>query len=223
MAVRSGHRRASLTLALLCLVGCVSLLASAPTAARAARHAGTTQRALPAASRPARGVAYARIAVVRVLTYYIGASSAGGAPSPDPTPCAADGVIVGTTGANLNSFTYVLTPTSVVNPIAPCAGAQAAFQQVYGPAASWSIGHIDVLMNVAYTGTASGATGSLLYSIDASQITTNGGASAPAVLALPLTNAPARDLPVLAVPQPSDAPPDSAPVVLDLAGADGAP
>ncbi|HEV2405659.1 MAG TPA: hypothetical protein VGR88_09410, partial [Ktedonobacterales bacterium] len=202
MAVRSGHRRASLTLAALCLVGCVSLLASAPTPARAARQAATAQRAIPADSRPARGVAYARIAVVRVLTYYIGTSSAGGAPLPDPSPCAADGVIVGTTGTNLNSFTYVLTPTSAVNPISPCAGAQAAFQQVYGPAASWSIGHIDVLMNAAYTGAASGAIGTLLYSIDPSQITTNGGATAPPVLALPLTNPPAHDLPVLAVPQP---------------------
>ena len=224
MSSRRGHRRGTLAVAALCLLGCTLLMAALSAPARAARLSSTLL-AIPAESRPPQGVATARIAVVRVLTYYTGSSSSG-ALSPDPTPCAADGVIVGTTGANLNSFTYVLTPTSAVNPITPCAGAQAAYQQLYGPASSWSIGHIDVLLNVAYTGLDGGEPGSIVYAIDPSQITTNGGASGPPVLALPLTNpakAPAHDLPVLSVPQPSDAPADNAPFVLDLTGADGSP
>ena len=224
MASRRGHRRGMLAVAALCLLGCTLLLAALSAPAHAARLP-LTRQAAPTESRPPQGVATARIAVVRVLTYYTGSSSSGSL-SPDPAPCAADGVIVGTTGANLNSFTYVLTPTSVVNPITPCAGAQAAYQQLYGPASGWSIGHIDVLLNVAYTGMDSGQPGSIVYSIDPSQITTNGGASGPPVLALPLTipaKAPAHDLPVLSVPQPSDAPADSAPFVLDLTGADGTP
>ena len=225
MALRSARRSAMLAVSALCLLVCSLALAALYSPVHAAGRAPRARVAIVSETRPPQGVATARVAVVRVLTYYLGSSS-NGAPSPDPTPCAADGIIVGTTGANLNSFTYVLAPTSVVNPITPCAGAQAAYQQLYGPASSWSIGRIDVLLNVAYTGADSSQAGSIVYSIAPAQITTNGGPAAPPVLALPLTippRSPTHDLPVVSVPQPSDAPADGAPYVLDLTGVDGVP
>ena len=127
-------------------------------------------------------MAYARIALVRVLTYYNGSVSGVAVPTPSPSPCASDGVLVGTTGNALNALNYVLTPTAAVSPTTPCAGAQAAFQQLYGHAQSWTISHIDVCLNVAYLGTAATKCDTAPFaSIDPSQIRTNGGASAPVV------------------------------------------
>ncbi|HLJ80400.1 MAG TPA: protein phosphatase 2C domain-containing protein [Ktedonobacterales bacterium] len=177
-----------------------------------------------AESRPPEGAAYARIAVVRVLTYYDGTASGDAAPIPVLTPCAADGTLVGTTGANLNSFDYVLTPTAAVNPINPCQGVQAAFAQLYGNATGWSIGRIQVLLDVAYTGTGAKQMGTVAYSIDPSQIVTNGGAGSASLLALALaTPQGTHDLPVLSVPQPSDAPATGNDTVLDLTNFDGQP
>lgn len=212
--------RSALCAALLAIFAALSL--SAPVASATSHiHDGR----LAQSTRPTQAVAYARIALVRVLTYYDGSVSANDTPVTSPSPCASVGVLVGTTGKGLDPFNYVLTPTAAVNPTTPCQGAQAAFQQVYGRAAVWSIGHIDVRLNVAYTGTA--RPGALQYAIDPSTISTNGGAGAPALQVLALTptgSAPAHDLPVLAPPQPSDAPPaPSAATLLDLTGADGQP
>ncbi len=222
MTSRSGDRRGLLAVAALCLIGCATLLVTTP---------GTAAHASPAAfasapSRPPEAVAYARIAVVRVLTYYNGTLGSNPRPIPALSPCAADGVLVGTTGNGLNSLSYVLVPTEAVNPITPCEGVQAVFQQLNGNASGWSISHIDVLLNVAYTGTDSQQVGTIRYSIDPAQISTNGGANAPRLLALALStpsHAPTHDLPVLSVPQPSDAPAVGTPVVLDLAGYNGQP
>ena len=175
-----------------------------------------------ASDRPPQAVSYARIAVVRVLTYYSGSGS-DGVPVPVLNPCAADGVLVGTTGSGLNSFSYVLTPTAAVNPITPCQGVQAAFQQLNGRANSWSITRIQVVLGVAYTGTGDKQRGSITYAIDPALITTNGGPVGPRLLALPLSaGSPTHDLPLLALPQASDAPPaTNAGTVIDLVGHDG--
>jgi serine/threonine protein phosphatase PrpC len=225
MTVRSGKRRGPLVVALALL----ALLAGATIPGLATAHAQPVTRApalAASAQRPPQAVSYARIALVRVLTYYNGTVNSDPAPIPVPSACAADGVLIGTTGANLNSLNYVLVPTAAVNPITPCQGAQAAFQQLNGNAAGWSIGHIDVLLDVAYTGTDESQRGSVKYIIDPSQITTNGGPHAPALLALALTTpagAPVHDLPVLTTPQPSDAPADAAQYVLDLTSFAGQP
>ena len=193
-----------------------------------------------AASRPTEPVASARIALVRVLTYYNGSVSGVAVPTPSPSPCASDGVLVGTTGNALNALNYVLTPTAAVSPTTPCLGAQAAFQQLYGRAGSWTISHIDVRFNFAYTGSpnptcltespdaaaADPACNTAPFAtIDPSQIRTNGGANAPSLQVLALTlaaGAPTHDLPVLSVPQPSDAPTDApGNVALDLTAVDG--
>ena len=204
------------------LLGVLALVAIAaqPVPAQAASRAA-------ASTRPPQAVAYARIALVRVLTYYNGVVKSDGVPIPVLSPCASDGVLVGTTGSGLNTFSYVLTPTAAVNPFVPCQGVQAAFQQLSGAASHWSIGHIDVLLNVAYTGTSDAQIGALRYTIDPAQLSTNGGPTAPKLQLLALSipqGSPTHDLPVLSVPQPSDAPPDPASsVLLDLTSYSGQP
>ncbi|HEV8192313.1 MAG TPA: protein phosphatase 2C domain-containing protein [Ktedonobacterales bacterium] len=202
-----------------CLVLGLVALAAWPLVIPAAQAAPALASA---PDRPPQAVSYARIAVVRVLTYYTG-SGRDGVPVPVLNPCAADGVLVGTTGSGLNSYTYVLTPTDAVNPITPCQGVQAAFQQLNGRASNWSITRIQVLLGAAYTGTAGKQRGSVTYSIDPALITTNGGPVGPRLLALPLSaGSPAHDLPLLALPQASDAPPATdAGTVIDLVGHDG--
>jgi len=176
-------------------------------------------------TRPTEAVAYARVAVVRVLSYYYG-KTASSAPIPVLSPCVGDGALVGTTGANLNSFNYALIPTALVNPIQPCQGVQAAFQQFDGQAATWGLVRIQVDLNVAYTGAGSSQQGSLTFSIDPGQVRTTGAAHGPQLLALPLSptaGSPSHDLPVLQTPQVSDAPPDPAAATLvDLTGQTGA-
>lgn len=203
------------------LLGMLALLtlAAQPLPAHAASAA--------MAARPPQSVASARIALVRVLTYYNGIVKSDSVPIPVLSPCASDGVLVGTTGSGLNTFSYVLTPTAAVNPFTPCQGVQAAFQQISGTASRWSINHIDVLLNVAYTGTGDTQIGALHYTIDPAQLTTNGGPLAPKLQLLALSvpqGSPSHDLPVLSVPQPSDAPPDpAASVLLDLTNFSGQP
>ena len=178
--------------------------------------------------RPPQSVAYARVAVVRVLTYYYGVTSDAAAPIPVLAPCASDGVLIGTTDSsgNLNSANYVLTPTAAVNPLSPCQGVQAAFQQLNGRASGWGITRVVVVLNAAYTGTDKSQRGAVAYTISPGLITTNGGPGAPRLLALPLSNgsgSPNHDLPVLSIPQPSDAPASGTPQVIDLTSHNGQP
>jgi serine/threonine protein phosphatase PrpC len=217
MAAGIGFRRVVLALA---LIASLLALGIPMVAGQAARAEGS--------DRPSQSVALARVAVVRVLTYYYGTTSANPAPIPVLAPCASDGVLVGTTdqSGNLNSANYVLTPTAAVNPLVPCQGAQAAFQQLNGNATTWGITRIVVALNVAYTGTGQTQRGSITYAISPGLVTTNGGPGAPALLALSLSNAtgsPSHDLPVLSIPQPSDAPASGTPAVIDLTGHDGQP
>lgn len=221
MAAGSGYRRMALALVVLAL----ALVLGIPMMAVPLTRAAETDR-------PLQFVAAARVAVVRVLTYYYGATANNAAPIPVLAPCASDGVLIGTTGqsgnqnGNLNTANYVLTPTAAVNPLVPCQGAQAAFQQLNGAASSWGITRIQVVLGVAYTGADQTQRGSITYSISPGLITTNGGPGAPRLLALPLANAtgsPNHDLPVLSIPQPSDAPANGTPQVIDLTGHDGQP
>ncbi len=224
MRSRSGRQRRGMPVlvAAMLLAGAIVCLVPLPAGATSlpARHAAAQP------GRPAESVAYARIAVVRVLAYYNGTVASDFAPIPMPGACSADGALVGTTGTGLNNFDYLLVPTVAVNPIAPCQGGRAAFAQLYGTATSWSLSHIDVLLDVAYTGTGQRQAGAVRFSIDPVQIRTNGGASAPALLTLPLAPAPgspAHDMPVLALPQPSDPPESGTPMILDLTGVNGVP
>jgi serine/threonine protein phosphatase PrpC len=215
MAAGTGFRRVALA-----LIASILALGIPMIAGQAARADGS--------DRPPRSVAMARVAVVRVLTYYYGTTSANPAPIPVLAPCASDGVLVGTTdqSGDLNSANYVLTPTAAVNPLVPCQGAQAAFQQLNGNATSWGITRIVVALNVAYTGTEGTQRGSITYSISPGLVTSNGGPGAPTLLALSLANAtgaPSHDLPVLSIPQPSDAPASGTPDVIDLTGKNGEP
>lgn len=177
--------------------------------------------AAPQFSRPPEPLAYARIAVARVLTYYYGKTLTSG-PIPVLSPCIGDAALVGTIGANLNSFTYALLPTALVNPIDPCQGVKTAFAQFNGQAATWGLLRIQVVLNVAYTGTSAQQVGSVTYSIDPSQIRTTGASTGPQLLTLPLTaanGAPGHDLPVLQIPQASDPPADPASSnLIDLLG-----
>lgn len=179
----------------------------------------------PQVTRPTEAVAYARIAVARVLTYYYGKTTTSG-PIPVLSPCIGDAALIGTTGANLNSYSYVLLPTALANPINPCQGVQTAFEQFNGQAANWGLIRIQVDLNVAYTGTGAQQQGSVSYSIDPGQIRTTGAPAGPQLLALPLalqSNSPNHDLPTLETPQPSDAPADpSQTTLIDLTGSTGA-
>ena len=211
-------RRATLgaTLGALLATLCV-IVATAPAAA--------APGVAPQATRPTEAVAYARVAVVRVLSYYYGVTSNSG-PIPVLSPCIGDGALIGTTGANLNSYSYALIPTTLVNPITPCQGAQSAFAQFYGQASSWGLRRIQIDLNVAYTGVGAQQAGNATFSIDPSQLHTTGSISGPQLLALPISptaGSPSHDLPVLQTPQPSDAPPDpAAATLLDLTGQSGA-
>ncbi|HEY7974361.1 MAG TPA: hypothetical protein VID72_03400, partial [Ktedonobacterales bacterium] len=137
--------------------------------------------AAPATSRPTEAVAYARIAVARVLTYYYGKTASSG-PIPVLSPCIGDGALIGTTGANLNSYSYVLIPTALVNPISPCQGVQTAFAQFNGQAANWGLIRIQVDLNVAYTGVSAAQQASVTFSIDPGQIRTTGAPAGPQLL-----------------------------------------
>lgn len=218
----TGWASLSALVALVALL-CAAFIAS-PVSAAAATTA-TIPATTPQAARPTEAVAYARIAVVRVLSYYYGKTANSG-PIPVLSPCVGDGALIGTTGATLNSFNYVLIPTALVNPITPCQGVQTAFAQFNGQAANWGLIRIQVDLNVAYTGVGSQQQGSVSYNIDPSQIRTTGAGAAPQLLALALTPAagsPSHDLPVLQTPQPSDAPGDpAAATLIDLTGQSGA-
>src|SRR5260370_24492470 len=93
MTVQSGKRRGPLVVALALL----ALLAGATIPGLATAHAQPVTRA-PASSagtqRPPQAVSYARIALVRVLTYYNGTVNSDPAPIPVPSACAADGVLI---------------------------------------------------------------------------------------------------------------------------------
>ncbi len=182
--------------------------------------------AAPQFGRPPEPLAYARIAVARVLAYYYGKTSTSG-PIPVLSPCIGDAALVGTTGANLNSFTYALVPTALVNPIDPCQDVKTAFAQFNGQAATWGLIRIQVVLNVAYTGISAQQVGSVTYNIDPGQIRTTGASTGPQLLTLPLTaanGAPGHDLPVLQIPQASDPPADPANSnLIDLLGQTAAP
>ncbi|HZC07377.1 MAG TPA: protein phosphatase 2C domain-containing protein [Ktedonobacterales bacterium] len=207
---------AGLALALLVALSTLATLATPPA------HAAP---AASQANRPTEAVAYARVAVVRVLSYYYGKTTSSG-PIPVLSPCIGDGALIGTTGPNLNSFSYALIPTALVNPITPCQGVQTAFAQFSGQAANWGLIRIQVDLNVAYTGVGLQQQGSVVYTIDPSQIRTTGAPAGPQLLALPLglaNGSPNHDLPGLQTPQPSDAPADPANnTLIDLTGQTGA-
>ncbi len=221
MASRSIYRLGALALAVVCLAGWIALL-GAPSAAVGASPAPAPHTRALASGRPAEAVAYAGPAVVRVLTYYYGTTSNSG-PIPVPVACAGAGALVGTTPSN--SFNYVVTATSVVNPQTPCQGVQAAFQQLNGVASqSWGLERIVVTLGAAYTGTAAQHLGAITYTVDPSVIVTTGGPFSPKLVTLPLTpasGAPSHDLPVLTPPQPSDPPAGTDQTVVDLGTADG--
>ena len=213
----------SALLALLCAMLIATPVSAAP-ASQPATSAATAPQAAQA-SRPTEPVAVARVAVARVLSYYYGKTASSG-PIPVLSPCVGDGAIVGTTGANLNSFSYVLVPTALVNPINPCQGAQTTFAQFNGQAANWGLVRIQVELNVAYTGAGAQQAGSLSFTIDPTLIRTTGSSTGPQLLALPISpmpGAPTHDLPVIETPQPSDAPADpAAATLIDLTGQTGA-
>ena len=218
MTRRSRYRFGALALAAATLASCLSLLL-APAAAVRAASASALRAAHETAERPPQAVAYARPAVVRVLVKYYGTTS-GGTPVPVPVFCVGTGALVGTTGAN--SFNYVLTASSLVNPNTPCEGARAAFQQINGPAQNWGVDHIEIWLGAAYTGDRPDQLGTIKYRIEAAQIVTLGGPYAPKLVALSLssfTGAPKHDLPVLQTPQPSDPPAGSDETAMDLGDA----
>lgn len=216
----SGRVRSELRGALLAVLVLLSLIAGSLTGARPGQaHAAD---ALSGPSRPTQAVAYARVALVRVLSYYIGTSRNTG-PVPIQTACSADGVLVGTVGG-INSFSYVLVPSAALSPIRPCQGVQAAFSELYGSASGWSLQRVSVLLTAGYTGTGAKQLGSIHFIIDPGTITTDGGPAAPRLLVLPITvpsGAPSHDLPLLTLPQASDAPATSDTSALDLVGKDG--
>jgi len=195
-----GSARGVAVMALLCVLGALGALTPVPAAAARVNRADS--------GRPAQGVAFARIAVARVLTSYYG-TVGNSAPIPALNPCVAEGAFVATTDGGQNSFNYVLLPTSAVSPILPCDGVQRAFAQLHGNATTWGVSRIEVLLNIAYTGNGEAQRGSLRFTIDPARISTNGGASGPRLVAYPLSpaaGAPKHDLPILTTPQASDPP-----------------
>jgi serine/threonine protein phosphatase PrpC len=175
-------------------------LAPSPAAAHGVSRADS--------SGPTEGVAFARIAVARVLTTYYG-TVGNSAPIPSLNPCVAEGALIATTDGAQNSFNYVLLPTSAISPILPCDGVQRSFALLHGNATSWGVSRIEVVLNIAYTGNKPEQRGSLRYTIDPASISTNGGASGPRLVAYPLAptaNSPKHDLPILITPQASDPP-----------------
>jgi serine/threonine protein phosphatase PrpC len=197
----------------MCLVGLAALLIAPASPATA--HATRSARGRPA-DRPAPSAAYAYPAVVRVLSYYYG-KSGGGSLLAAPVACAGTGAIVGTTGPN--SFNYILTATTLVNPSQPCEGAQAAFQQLYGPGQDWSLLNIEVWLGTAYTGDAASQVGAIKFRVDPAQISIGASPYNKPLIVLPLgplANTPSHDLPVLQMPQPSDPPAGPDQLVLDL-------
>jgi serine/threonine protein phosphatase PrpC len=192
------------------MLGGLSALTPSPVAAAGASRA--------ASNRPDEGVAYARIAVARVLTSYYGTVN-NSAPIPALNPCVAEGAFVATTDGGQNSFNYVLLPTSAVSPILPCDGVQRSFAQLHGNATTWGVSRIEVVLNIAYTGNTEAQRGSLRFTIDPASISTNGGASGPRLIAFPLAptaSAPKHDLPILTIPQASDPPPIGAGTAIEL-------
>jgi serine/threonine protein phosphatase PrpC len=182
------------------LGGLCALAPSPASAAPGVRQADT--------NRPAKGFAFARIAVARVLTSYYGTVN-NSAPIPALNPCVAEGAFVATTDGGQNSFNYVLLPTSAVSPILPCDGVQRSFAQLHGNATSWGVSRIEVVLNIAYTGNTEAQRGGLRFTIDPATISTNGGASGPRLVAFPLAptaSAPKHDLPILTTPLASDSP-----------------
>jgi serine/threonine protein phosphatase PrpC len=211
--VQRGRRR---WVAVIALAGLASILGG--LGALTPSPAAAAPRGSQADSRPAEGIAFARIAVARVLTTYYG-TVGNSAPIPSLNPCVAEGAFVATTDGAQNSYNYVLLPTSAVSPILPCDGVQRSFAQLHGNATNWGIARIEVLLNIAYTGNKPEQRGSLRFTIDPALISTNGGASGPRLTAYPLAptaNAPKHDLPILVTPQASDPPALSAGTALEL-------
>ena len=201
--VRRGRGRWIAVMTLASLATILTLLGAQAPSPAAAQGAGRADSA-----GPTEGVAFARIAVARVLTTYYGAVG-NSAPIPSLNPCVAEGALIATTDGAQNSFNYVLLPTSAISPILPCDGVQRSFAQLHGNATSWGISRIEVVLNIAYTGNKPEQRGSLRYTIDPASISTNGGASGPRLVAYPLAptaNSPKHDLPILVMPQASDPP-----------------
>lgn len=223
MARISRHQWSVLALALGVLASMAALLVAPSPVAHAARHTPATYAHTSRASdtRPPAPVAMDEPAVVRVLTYYYGVTKNGNL-VPVPVACAGTGVLVGTTG--VNQYNYLLTASSIVNPITPCEGAQAAFQQVNQAAQGWGLIRVEVWLGAAYTGSSPKQLGTIKFQISPSLISTLSGPSSPTLIALPLTalsSVPNHDLPVLQPPQPSNTPPSTPnQTVLDL-GATG--
>jgi serine/threonine protein phosphatase PrpC len=209
------YRLGLLALALGMLTGLFALVVPPPTVTDAASIATSLRTAHPS-DRPAAAVASASPAVVRVLSYYYG-TNRNGSLVPVPVACAGTGVLVGTTG--INQANYVLTSTALVNPILPCEGAQAAFQQLNGPAQNWGIIRVEIWLDAAYTGGSAKQLGSIRYQVSPTQIATDGGPNAPPLVTLAISNlagAPTHDLPVLLPPQSSDSPATADQTVIDL-------
>lgn len=133
-------------------------------------------------------VAFAQVAVVRLLVQY--ADMATGTEA--PILCTGLGTIIATTGSDgQNAHTSIITDAQLVNPSVPCRGAQDAYVQKMGVAPkAWRQTSITALLNTAYTGGPA-----ISFALDTSAITTVGADGA--VIALPLASEPGHDLPVI--------------------------